>query len=165
MAMAAAVAPMIGAVGSVVGGAMANSASQSEAAGHRNVAAWNAARIREEANWQQSKGAMDSQRKRDEGRQAEAKARAQIGESGSVTDTGTPLDLMTEFAAETKYQSDVVMADALNKERDLKNRAKSEIYEGELRARSAENKGKAALLGGITGAVSGVGKAAAGGFG
>jgi len=161
MAMAAAVAPMMSAVGSVVGGVAANSASQSEAQGHRNVAAWNAARIREEANWQQSKGAMDSQRKRDEGRQAAAKSRAALGQSGTATDTGTPLDLMTEFAAETKYQSDVVMADALNKERDLKNRAKGEVYEGEMRARAAENKGQAALLGGITGAVTGAGKAMA----
>jgi len=165
MAMAAAIGPLISGIASVAGAAASSSAANAQAQTEEQMAAWNAARQREEAAWAQGRGAVEARQKEKEGAKQSAKFRAAMGQSGVVLGTGTPLLLEQEFASETAYRSNVEMANATKQQRDLENRANITLYEGKIRADSTRAQGRAGLMSGIAGAVGGIGKAFAGGFG
>ncbi len=166
MAFAAAAGPIISGVASLAGAAMSASAMNSQASAEQQMSAWNAQRMREEAAWAQSKGALDAAEREKQGRQQASKARAALAQSGVAIDTGTPLLLEQNFASETAFRSDVEMANATKTQRDYLNKASSIEYEGAIKAQSSRTQAKAALLGGIAGAVKGVGGAfSSGGFG
>ena len=85
-----------------------------------------------------------------------------MAQSGAALDTGTPLLLEQKFATETQFRSDVEMANATKTQRDYNNRANVTEYEGKIRADASRSQAKAALLGGVAGAVKGFGSAFAG---
>lgn len=163
--MAAAIAPMISGVASLAGAAASAGASNRQANAEEAMSQWNAARMREEAAWAQSKGALDAAEREKQGRQQASKARAAMAQSGAVLDTGTPLLLEQKFATETEFRSDVEMANATKTQRDYENRAAITLYEGKIRADASRAQGKAALLSGVAGAVKGFGGALSGGGG
>lgn len=168
--MAAAIAPMISGVASLAGAAASASASNRQAQAEEQISQWNAARYREEAAWAQSKGSLDAAEREKQGRIKAAEARAAMAQGGAQIDTGTPLMLEQRFASETAWRSNVEMANATKTQRDFENKAEIALYEGKVRADASRTQGKAALLGGISsavsGAVKGIGSAYnSGGFG
>lgn len=165
MAFAALAGPLISGVASIAGAAASASAMNSQAKAEEQMAAWNAARYREEAAWAQGKGALDAAAREKEGAKRAATARAAMAQGGVATDTGTPLLLQETFASETAYRSNVEMANAQKQQRNLENKANITEYEGKIRADASRAQGRAALLSGFAGAAGGIGKAFAGGFG
>lgn len=166
MAFAAAAGPIISGVASLAGAAMSASAMNSQASAEQQMSAWNAQRMREEAAWAQSKGALDAAEREKQGRQQASKARAALAQSGVAIDTGTPLLLEQNFASETAFRSDVEMANATKTQRDYLNKAAATEYEGAVKAQASRTQAKASLLGGVAGAVKGFGRAfSSGGFG
>lgn len=166
MAFAAAIGPIVSGVASLAGAAVSASAMNSQANAEESMSRWNAQRMREESAWAQSRGALDAAEREKQGRQQASKARAALAQSGVAIDTGTPLLLEQNFASETAFRSDVEMANATKTQRDYLNKASSIEYEGAIKAQSSRTQAKAALLGGIAGAVKGVGGAfSSGGFG
>lgn len=165
MAFAALAGPLISGIASVAGAAASASSANAQADSEEQISQWNAARQREEAAWAQGRGAVEARQKEKDGSRQAAKFRAASAQGGVVLGTGTPLLLEQEFASETAYRSNVEMANATKQQRDLENRANITLYEGKIRADSTRAQGRAALLGGVAGAVGGIGKAFAGGFG
>lgn len=166
MAFAAAAGPLISGVASLAGAAASASAMNKQASAEEQMSKWNADRMREEAAWAQSKGAQDAAAREKLGRQQASEARAAMAQGGAAIDTGTPLLLEQTFAAETMFRSDVEMANATKTQRDYVNKANVTEYEGKIRADASRAQGKAALLGGVAGAVKGLGGAfSGGGFG
>ncbi len=166
MAFAALAAPLISGVASVAGAAASASGKNKQADAEEAMSKWNADRMREEAAWAQSKGSQDAQEREKQGRQKASEARAVIAQSGGVLDTGTPLLLEQKFASETAYRSDVEMANATKQQRDYINKANVGEYEGKIRAEASRTEARAAMLGGVAGAVKGIGGAfSSGGFG
>lgn len=166
MAFAAAIGPIISGVASLAGAAMTASAMNSQAAAEEQMAKWNADRMREEAAWAQSKGALDAYEREKQGRIKAAEARATMAQGGAALDTGTPLLLEQTFAIETMFRSDVEMANATKTQRDYLNKAAAIEYEGKIKADASRAQGRAALLSGVAGAIKGIGGAfAKGGFG
>lgn len=159
MAFAAAAGPLISGVASIAGAAASASGMNKQAQAEEQIAAWNAARYREEASWAQSKGALDAAEREKQGRIQAAKARATMAQSGTAIDTGTPLLLDQNFASETMWRSNVEMANATKTQRDFQNKASITEYEGKVRADASRTQAKAALLGGVAGAVKGIGGA------
>lgn len=167
MAMAAAIAPLVSGVASMAGAAASASASNRQADAEEQMSQWNAARMREEAAWAQSRGALDAADREKQGRVKAAEARATMAQGGAAIDTGTPLLLEQNFASETQFRSDIEMANATKTQRDYMNKAAISEYEGKIKADSSRAQGRAALLGGVAGAVKSVGGAfsSSGGFG
>lgn len=165
MAFAAAAGPIISGVASLAGAAMSSSAMNSQASAEESMSRWNAQRMREEAAWAQSKGALDAAEREKQGRQQASKARATMAQSGAAIDTGTPLLLEQNFASETAFRSNVEMANATKTQRDYLNKAAATEYEGSIKANASRTSAKAALLGGFAGAVKGIGGTFSGGGG
>lgn len=136
-----------------------------QAAAEEQIAAFNAARYREEAAWAQSKGSVDAAEREDQGRRQASKARAAMAQGGAAIDTGTPLLMEQTFASETMWRSNMEMANATKTQRDFENKAAITQYEGKVRADASRTQAKAALLGGVAGAVKGIGGAFSGGGG
>jgi len=93
-------------------------------------------------------------------RQQMATQRAAYSKTGAVS-SGTPMAVMLEQATEMEMDIQNQRRNRLLQEQNLRQQAKTVRYEGEMQAQNAIAEGKAAgrasLLGGITGAVSGIG--------
>lgn len=159
MAMLGAIGPVISGVASIAGAAVSFAAMQSQADAEEKMAQWNADRQREQAAIEQSKGAIESERREKEGRRQAALARATFAQGGSQTDTGTPLLLEQEFAAETAWRSNMEMTNATIQQRNMLNKASATEYEGQIKAQSSRAQGTAALLGGLGSAAKSFGQA------
>lgn len=137
-----------------------------QADAEEQISKWNADRMREESAWAQSKGALDAGEREKQGRIKASEARATMAQGGAALDTGTPLLMEQEFASETMFRSDVEMANATKTQRDYINKANVTEYEGKIKADASRTQARAALLGGVAGAVKGIGGAfGKGGFG
>ena len=163
MAFAAAIGPLISGIASLAGAAISASAMNQQANAEEEMSQWNAARQREQAALAQSKGAIESSRRQKEGERQAAQARAAFAQGGVETNTGTPLLLEQEFAAETAWRSNMEMANATIEQRNLLNKAAATEYEGQVKAQASRTQATASLLSGFAGAVGGLGKAATGG--
>ena len=161
MAFAAAIGPIVSGIASLAGAMASASAMNAQADAEEEMAAYNAARQREEAAWAQSKGALESSSKEKEGERRAAQMRATQAQGGAATDTGTTLLLEQSFAAETQWQSDVAMANANKESSTLINKSRITEYEGKIRANASRAQAKASLISGLAGAAKGV----AGAFG
>ena len=166
MAFAAAIGPLISGIASIAGAMASASAMNAQADAQEQMAAWNAARQREEAAWAQSKGALEARQKEKEGEKLAAKARAAVAQSGVATTEGSPLLMQQEFAAETAWRSNIEMANATKTQRDFMNKAAITEYEGKIRAESSRAQASASLLSGFASGIGGMAKGLAGsGFG
>ena len=167
MAFAALAAPLISGVASLAGAAASSGAMNNQANAEEAMSKWNADRMREEAAWAQSKGANDARQRENEGRRKASEARAAMAQGGATLDTGTPLLLEQTFASETAFRSNIEMANATKTQRDYINKANVAEYEGKIKADASRTQARAALLGGVAGAVKGIGGAftSGGGFG
>lgn len=157
MAMLGAIGPLISGIASMAGAVVSAAAMSSQADAEEQMAKWNADRQREQAALEQSKGAIESDRREKEGRRQAAMARATFAQGGAQTDTGTPLLLEQEFAAETAWRSNMEMANATIQQRNLLNKAAATEYEGQIRANSSRAQASASLLSGFAGVVKGFG--------
>lgn len=157
MAMLGAIGPLISGLASMAGAVVSASAMSAQADAEEQMAKWNADRQREQAALEQSKGAIESARREKEGRKQAAMARATFAQGGAQTDTGTPLLLEQEFAAETAWRSNMEMANATIQQRNLLNKAAATEYEGQIRANASRASATASLLSGVGGLVKGIG--------
>ena len=165
MAMFALIGPLISGIASMAGAMASASAMNDQADAEEQVAAYNAARQREEAARRQSIGAQESAKKAKEYDQESAKARAAQAQGGVSTTEGSPLLIQQEFAADKFFNMNVAMDNAKNEQRDLMNKASITEYEGAVKAQSLRSQASAGLLSGVAGMVGGVGKAFGGGGG
>lgn len=89
-----------------------------------------------------------------------AAQRAAFSKTGAVS-SGTPMAVMLEQASEMEMDIQNQRRNRLLQEQNLKQQAKTGRYEGEMQAQTAIAQGKAtaraSLLGGIAGAVGGIG--------
>lgn len=161
MAFAAAIGPIISGIASLGGAMMSASAMSAQADAEEEIAAYNAARQREEAAYAQSKGAAESAEREKQGARAAAAARAARAEGGVDTGSGTGLLLEQEFASETAYRSNVEMSNAEREKSNYLNKAAITEYEGAVRAKASRSQAGATLLSGFAGAAKGI----AGAFG
>lgn len=158
MAMLGAIGPLISGVASLAGAAVSAAAMSAQADSEEQIARWNADRQREQAALEQSKGAIEASRREKEGRRQAALARATFAQGGVQTDTGTPLLLEQDFAAETAWRSNMEMANATTQQRNLLNKAAATEYEGQIKAQSSRAGATASLLSGFGSAVKGFGQ-------
>lgn len=157
MAMLGAIGPLISGMASLAGAVVSASAMSAQADAEEQMAKWNADRQREQAALEQSKGAIESARREKEGKRQAALARATFAQAGAQTDTGTPLLLEQSFAAETAWRSNMEMANATVQQRNMLNKAAATEYEGQIRANASRSQATSSLLGGVAGAVKGIG--------
>ena len=157
MAAFALIGPIISGLASVAGGLISMSAANSQADAEEKMARYNADRQREQAALAQSKGAAEAKQTEDKGRRQAALARATMAQGGAATDTGTPLLLEQEFAAETSWRANMQMANAKNEQSNLMNKAAAQEFEGQIRANASRASGTAALLSGFAGAAKSLG--------
>ena len=160
MAFAAAIGPLISGLASIAGAMISASAMNDQANAEQEMANWNAARQREAAALEQSKGAVEAAEREKQGKRQAAMARATMAQGGAALDTGTPLLLEQEFASETAWKSNMAMANATIAQRNLLNKASATEYEGKIRADASRAQASASLLSGFAGAVKGLGSVA-----
>lgn len=159
MAFAAAIGPIISGIASLAGAMVSASAMNAQAQAEQQMAKWNADRMREQAALAQAKGALEAAEQERKGKREAGIARAAFAQSGAATDTGTPLLLEQEFAAETQWRSNMAMANATIEQRNLLNKAAATEYEGQIRAQASRTQATASLLSGFAGAMKGFGGA------
>lgn len=159
MAFAAAIGPIIGAVASIAGAAISASAMNAQAQREEEIANYNAEMDRRKAALAQSQGALESSKLAKKYDQASAMNRAITAESGFSTTEGTPLLQQQHFAAQKMWDTNIQMADATIKQRDLLDQAQITQWEGQEKARATRIQAGASLLGGFAGAVKSIGGA------
>lgn len=159
MAFAAAIGPIIGAVASIAGAAVSASAMQAQADREEQIANYNAEMDRRKAALAQSQGALEASKTAKKYDQAAAMNRAIFAEANISTTEGTPLLQQQQFAAQKMWDTNIQMADATIKQRDLLDQATITQWEGQEKAKSTRTMAGATLLSGFAGAVKSIGGA------
>lgn len=163
MAFAAAIGPIISGIAGIAGAMISASAANDQAAAERAVAEANARELEKQAAREQSIGAQRSEQVARKAEQEQAKTRAALAQGGVSTVKGLGPLLDEEIEGLKFFNQNVEMTNAQDKQRTLEAKADITRFEGEVKARGEEAKGRAGLLGGFASAVKGIGGAAAGG--
>lgn len=157
MAMMAAIGGIVSGVASMAGAAASASAQRQEAENMRKAGEYNEREHRFNAAIRQAQGAGKSEEEGIKGRQALARQRAGMAQSGLATDTGTPALLARDTTARTKFNQSVAMFEALSEQRAENARADLARWKGEAEATALENRAQATLLSGAAQMVNSVG--------
>jgi hypothetical protein len=147
-------------VGGFLGKKSAKEEARRKAAALRAMAGYNAKVKEMEARSVRETMRAETTRAYKSKRQQMASQRAAYSKTGAVS-SGTPMAVMLEQATEMEMDIQNQRRNRLLQEQNLRQQAKTSRYEGEMEAQSAIAEGRAAgrasLLGGITGAVGGIG--------
>ncbi len=151
MAMAAmAISAVVGLVGSFAQA----SALNAQADAQEKIAEFNARQKEIEANRRQAEGQLRGDLQVKEANSLAAKARAGFAQGGVDLAQGSPLLLEQDLIGEGAFRQNLEIASAQNEQRSLNEAAKSDRYEGAIRAMASRSQARASILSGIGSAFS-----------
>jgi hypothetical protein len=148
----------ISAVVGLVGSFAQSSALNAQAKAQEQIADFNAKQKEIEASRRQAEGVLRGQLQEKEAQTLGAKARAGFAQMGIDTTQGSPLLLEQDLAAEGQFRKNLEIASAQNDQRSLNEAAKSDRFEGQIRAMASRSQARSSLISGIGSAFSALGK-------
>lgn len=146
MAMAAMV---VSAVAGLAGSFMQASALNAQADAQNKIAEFNAKQKEVEAARRQAEGQLRGELESRDAKSLAGKARAAFAQIGVDTASGSPLLLEQELISEGEFRRNLEIASAQNEQRSLNEAAKSDRFEGKVRAAASRAQAGASLLSGI----------------